>query len=78
MEAHRKADKEERKAHRRELKEMMEKIMNVNHVETTACQEMEARPEEKKPTSLDRKPEAAQKTEVPAENATVMPVGEPK
>jgi hypothetical protein len=38
---------------------------------------MEARQEERKPTSPDRKPEAAQKYEVPAENATVIPVGEP-
>jgi hypothetical protein len=33
---------------------------------------------EEKPTSPDRKLEAAQKAEVPAENATVMPVEEPK
>jgi hypothetical protein len=78
MEADRKADKEEKKAHRRELKEMMEKIMNANHVETTACQGMEARPEEEVPTSPDRKPETAQKEEVPAEIATVIPVGEQK
>jgi hypothetical protein len=65
-------------AHRREIKERM-KIMNANHNETLACQETkEERQEEKKPTSPDRKPEAAQKTDVPAENATVMPVGEPK
>jgi hypothetical protein len=43
---------------------------------TMACQEMETRQEEK-PTSLDRKPEAAQE-EVPIEEAKVMPVGEPK
>jgi hypothetical protein len=45
-----------------------------------ACRETteERLEEEKKPTSPDRKPEAAQKAEVPAENATVMPVGEPK
>jgi hypothetical protein len=88
-EADRKIDKEERKAdrvqmqermeaHQREIKEMM-KIMNSNHKETLACRETtEERLEEKKPTSPDRKPEAAQKTEVPAENATVMPAGEPK
>jgi hypothetical protein len=49
-----------------------------NEVETMACQGMEARPEEEKPTSADRKPEAAEEYEVPAENATVKPVGEPK
>jgi hypothetical protein len=65
-------------AHRREIKEMM-KIMNYNHNEALACRKMtEERLEEKKPTSPDRKPEAAQKAEVPAENATVMSVGEPK
>jgi hypothetical protein len=57
---------------------MRSKWVNDNRDETLACQEMEARQEEKKPTSPDRKPEAAQKAEVPAENATVMPVGEPK
>jgi hypothetical protein len=47
--------------------------------ETMACREsMDTRLEEKKPTSLDRKPEAAQKEEVPAENAKVIPVGEPR
>jgi hypothetical protein len=45
---------------------------------TMACQETEARPEEeKKPTSSDRKPEAAEE-EIPEEDAEVMPVGEPK
>jgi hypothetical protein len=47
-------------------------------IKTMACQEMEARLEEKKLTSPDRKPEAAQKEEVPAENAEVIPVGEPR
>jgi hypothetical protein len=75
-EADRKADKEDiktnqaellaklsadRQAHRRELKEMMEKIMNNSHVETTACQEMEAHPEEKEPTLVDMKPEEAER-----------------
>jgi hypothetical protein len=47
--------------------------------ETMACREtMEAHQEEEKLTSPDGKPEAAQKAEVPAENATVMLVGEPK
>jgi hypothetical protein len=39
---------------------------------------MEARPKEEEPTSPARKLEEAQKAEVPAENATVMPVGELK
>jgi hypothetical protein len=39
---------------------------------------MEARPAEEKPTSVDRKPEAAERREVPIEDAEVMPVGEPK
>jgi hypothetical protein len=38
--------------------------------ETMACQGMEAHQEEEKPASLDKKPEAAQLEEVPAENAT--------
>jgi hypothetical protein len=41
---------------------------------TMAFQEMEARPEEEEPTSLDRKPEVAQKEEVPKEDAIVKPV----
>jgi hypothetical protein len=53
-------------------------IMNANHDETVACQEMEARLIEKTPTSSDKKLEAAQKAEAPEENATVMPVEEPK
>jgi hypothetical protein len=47
-------------------------------VKTMACQEMEAHQREEEPTSAERKPEAAKQREVPAENATVMPVGEPK
>jgi hypothetical protein len=46
-------------------------------IKTMACQEMEARQEEK-PTSPDRKPEVAQEDEVPTEDATVMLVGELK
>jgi hypothetical protein len=45
--------------------EMIDKRMNASHNETTACQEMEARQEERKPTSRDRKPEAAQKKRFP-------------
>jgi hypothetical protein len=47
-------------------------------IRKTACQEMEARPGEKRPTSLDRKSEAAQKEEVPKVDAEVTPVGVPK
>jgi hypothetical protein len=106
MEADRKIDKEERKADRVQMQEMM-KMMQAyqaktdavlpatqvtetshketaaviepeNEVERMACQGMEARPEEEKPTSAERKPEAAKQREVPAENAEVIPVGEPK
>jgi hypothetical protein len=49
----------------------------TDEVETMACQGMEARPEEK-PTSADRKPEAVEEYKALAENATVIPVGEPK
>jgi hypothetical protein len=45
---------------------------------TMACQDMEARPEEKEPTSVDMNPEAAEQREVPVEDAEVMPVGKPK
>jgi hypothetical protein len=48
--------------------------VNDNRDETLACQELEERPEEKKRTSPDRKPEAAQKAEVPKEDAVVKPV----
>jgi hypothetical protein len=39
-------------------KETAAVIAPKNEVETMACQGMEARPEEEKPTSADRKPEA--------------------
>jgi hypothetical protein len=39
---------------------------------------MEAYPEEKEPTSVDRKPEVAQQDEVPKKDAEIMPVGGPK
>jgi hypothetical protein len=50
----------------------------TTEVQTIACQGKEARPEVEKPTSADRKPEAAEEYEAPAQNATVIPVGEPK
>jgi hypothetical protein len=43
--------------------------------EKMACQEMEERLDEEKPTSVDRKPEAAEEEEeVPVEDAVVKPV----
>ena len=45
---------------------------------TIACRETEARREKKKPTSVETKPEAAQKEEVPTEDATIVLVGEPR
>jgi hypothetical protein len=79
---------DDRQAERRFLKEMMQ-IMDTSHkeimaeikpgrnMETIACQEMEAHPEEEKPASVDMEPEAAeQQEEVPVEDATVMPVVE--
>jgi hypothetical protein len=71
MEANRDIDWEERKADRRNLKEMM-KMMGASHkemvaksnpemdAETMACQKMEACLVEEERTSLDRKPEAAE------------------
>jgi hypothetical protein len=68
----------ETKAWREEMAAMRDKRVNDNHDETLACQEMEARQEEEGPTSADRKPEVAQDEKVPAEDAKVIPVGEPK
>jgi hypothetical protein len=59
-------------------KETASLIEPENEVKTMACLGTEARPEVEKPTSTERKPEAEEVYEVPAENATVMPVGEPK
>jgi hypothetical protein len=47
-------------------------------VNTMACQEMEAHQAEEEPTSADRNPEAAKQRKAPAEDAEIMPVGEPK
>jgi hypothetical protein len=49
-------------------------IMNDNHDKTLAYQEVEARPQEKEPTSVDTKPEAAEERQVPVEDAEVIPV----
>jgi hypothetical protein len=59
-------------------KETVAETKSEMDVEMIACQEMEALSEEKKPTSVDMKPEVAQKEQVPVQDATVMPVGEPK
>jgi hypothetical protein len=80
---------DDRQAKQREWKEMM-KMMDISHMEMVAenkperdmeamaCREtMEARLEEKEPTSVETKPEVAQQ-EVPVEDADVMLVGEPK
>jgi hypothetical protein len=56
-----KAWREEMRASR---KETATEIEPKTEVKTSACQEIETRQEERKPTSLDRKPEAAQKEEV--------------
>jgi hypothetical protein len=91
-EADRKADREETKAYREDLKEIksgqaeLRSIVNAwltdmrnTPKETMACQEtMEARLEEKKPASMDMTPEVAQEQVVPLEDVIVMPVGEPR
>jgi hypothetical protein len=58
-------------------KEMVAVIEPGRNMKTIASQEMEAHPEEK-PASVDMKPEAAEREEVPVEDATVMPVREPE
>jgi hypothetical protein len=58
--------------------EMVTEFKPEMDMETIACQEMEPRPEEEEPTSVDRKSEVAKQREVPVENAEIMPVGEPK
>jgi hypothetical protein len=81
---------DDRQATRRELKKMMEEMMDASHkemvaeiksemdVKTMACQKMVERLEEKEPTSLDMKPEATEQREVAVEDATVMAVRGPK
>jgi hypothetical protein len=64
-----------RNASRKETATVVEPETKVN---TMACQETEAHPEEEKPASVDTTPEAAQQEEVPMEDAEVIPVGEPK
>jgi hypothetical protein len=59
-------------------KEMVAVIEPGRNMETIACQEMEAHPEEEKLASVDMKPEAAEQREVPIQDATVMPVREPE
>jgi hypothetical protein len=66
----------DRKAWREEMRasheEMEFELIPETEVKTMACQE------ERQPTSLDRKPEAVQKEEVPKVDAEVMLVREPK
>jgi hypothetical protein len=59
------------KAWREEVADMRDKWMNANQNEMLVCRE-------KKPTSPERKPEAAEQREVPVQDATVMPVREPE
>jgi hypothetical protein len=56
---------------------MVAEVKPEMDVKTMVCQELEARPEEK-PTPADTKPEVTQKQEVPVQDSTVMPVGEPE
>jgi hypothetical protein len=70
------ARREMRKASRKEI--VAENKPRID-IKTLAYRETtEARQDEEKPASADKKPEAAEEYEVPAENATLMPVGEPK
>jgi hypothetical protein len=68
LDGDRKACREEMAASREDMdtshKEMVAEIEHEMDIKTMVCQEMKARPEEK-PTSADRKPEAAQQEEVP-------------
>jgi hypothetical protein len=60
-------------------KEMVAVIEPRRNMETIACQEMEAHPEDEKPASVDMKPEVVeQQDDVPVEDATVIPVREPE
>jgi hypothetical protein len=57
------------------VREPEEEMTLVTRKETMACREMtEAHLEEKQPTSLDRKPEAAEQREIPNKDAVVKPV----
>jgi hypothetical protein len=77
MKAWREKADEDMKAWREEIRSVLFETTNPRK-ETMACQEMEAHQEEKMPTLVDMKPEAAQQEEVPVEDAEVMPVGEPR
>jgi hypothetical protein len=56
-------------------RETVAEIRPETDEETMTCRDTtEACLEEEKPTSVDRKPEAAQKEEVPVENDVVKPV----
>jgi hypothetical protein len=65
------------KAWREEISLMQFETTNTRK-ETMACQEVEARLEEEEPTSVDMKSDVTEWREFLIEDATVMPVGEPK
>jgi hypothetical protein len=57
------------------LKRIIEEMTSITRKEMMACREKtEARQEEEKPTSVDRKPGVAEHQEVPKEDAVVQPV----
>jgi hypothetical protein len=58
----------------------LEEVEPERDMKTMACRRTtEVRLEEKRePTSMDRKPEAAERREVPVKDATVIPVRKPK
>jgi hypothetical protein len=66
------------KAWREEIRSVLFETTNTRKEALAYRESMEARPEVEKPTSADRKPEAAEEYEVPVEDAEVMPVGEPR
>jgi hypothetical protein len=56
------------------VRESEEEMTSFTQKKTMACQEMEERLEEEEQTSVDRKPEAAERREVPTEDAILKPV----
>ena len=78
LDTDRKAWREQMTAWRNEIAAMTGEWGSDSSNVTLACQELEAHVKEGKPASAETKPEAAQIEEVPAEDAEVMPVGEPK
>jgi hypothetical protein len=66
------------KAWREEIRSVLFETTNTREEMMAYRELMEARPEVEKPTSADRKPEAAEEYEDPVEDAEVVPVGEPR